>query len=213
MIDTDDGHSPAPPGWWSILWPLLPIAIMSMVWLDSTLRQRTFTNDIRSPGVHVISARGALRTLHCQPAQLILPLTWHREDDGFFRYSDETLDIINSQNGMFAGPQYGRAQHVPFAEAECGIFKNGPWAQRFEVRAVPYGPLWCLTLLPAAIGITRLTQRQRWQRRCRDNRCPVCSYDWRTTPQRCPECGYGQAANDRSHASPDESTGIANVHG
>jgi len=54
-------------------------------------------------------------------------------------------------------------------------------------------PDWCvlfvLSVLPAIYFGPRISRRIRQDYRTRRNRCPVCNYDMRATPDRCPECG------------------------
>jgi hypothetical protein len=186
---------PSPPNAWSIFWPVLPLLLATICWIDSSLRRSSFSNQIVPAGVYVSSSRGSLSTLHCGHPQLIVPLSWTRAD-GQFRRTDDPIDIINSQNGIFVLNRYGTPARQWIVTADRGVYKNGMWAQRFEVRSVSYSTIWCLALVPAVVGTWRGALRVRWRRRRRQHVCPACGYDWRVTPGKCPECGYGQSSAD-----------------
>lgn len=70
---------------------------------------------------------------------------------------------------------------------------------------VPYiiaVPAIVILYLPAALSLARNLTRHRVARRLRENCCPSCGYDLRSTPDRCPECGMPHAdagiAGDRN---------------
>jgi hypothetical protein len=53
-------------------------------------------------------------------------------------------------------------------------------------------PIWLLALVTALLPTLWLAQamrRREHRRRLAANRCIVCGYDLRATPDRCPECG------------------------
>jgi hypothetical protein len=61
--------------------------------------------------------------------------------------------------------------------------------QSHGVLAVRYWLLLTLSLLPTLPLLYAYLLHHRRTTRTRQNLCPICGYDLRTTPTRCPECG------------------------
>jgi hypothetical protein len=65
-------------------------------------------------------------------------------------------------------------------------FANGPGTQAADAILVPDWLLFVFFLTPAVVVIKRVRREARLERA---NKCIVCGYDLRATPDRCPECG------------------------
>lgn len=50
-------------------------------------------------------------------------------------------------------------------------------------------PHWFIVLLAMVLPAVQLRRILVARLRILENRCSVCGYDWRATPDRCPECG------------------------
>ncbi|HEY8748372.1 MAG TPA: hypothetical protein VIM11_10380 [Tepidisphaeraceae bacterium] len=89
------------------------------------------------------------------------------------------------------------AFYVPYGSSFMGfsvqVFHNFPAPGTTNSGWGVFLPLWPFALIGAIPLLRRLARRWVTRERASRERCVVCGYDIRTTPDRCPECGNASA--------------------
>jgi hypothetical protein len=75
--------------------------------------------------------------------------------------------------------------HPPFFECRYTDASHSGIMLRFYAFSLPH---WLIVAL-FTLGLSFPVQRWRLRKHACVNRCPICGYDLRATPDRCPECG------------------------
>jgi hypothetical protein len=88
-------------------------------------------------------------------------------------------------------------------------FTNGGVVKGAQAARWVTVPHWFVVAILGVLPVLWFAERRRTAHRRASNRCTVCGYDLRATPERCPECGAFPASSTSSTSSGQASSGQA----